>query len=83
VSIPISGTYCDQQKWARWIPLTKGVTDDDWAEPIVNAYRNNCRKSIWSLEHVRLPKLADVFAGTKALFGNPLCYLRPRSLSHA
>jgi hypothetical protein len=49
------------------IPLAKGVTYDDLAELIINDYRNNGRKSIWSLEHVRLPKLADVFAGTKAL----------------
>ena len=49
------------------IPLAKGVTYDDLAELIVNDYRNHGRKSIWSLEHVRLPKLADVFAGTKAL----------------
>jgi hypothetical protein len=48
-------------------PLAKGVTYDDLAELIVNDYRNNGRKSIWSLEHVPLPKRADVFAGTKAL----------------
>lgn len=49
------------------IPLAKGVTYDDLAELIVNDYRNNGRKSLWSLEHVRLPKLADVFSGTKAI----------------
>lgn len=49
------------------IPLAKGVTFDNLAELIVNGYRNNGRKSMWSLEHVRLPNLADVFAGTKTI----------------
>jgi hypothetical protein len=40
------------------IPLAKGVTYDDLAELIVNDYRNNGRKSIWS-EYVRLPKLGN------------------------
>ena len=48
------------------IPLAKAVTYDDLAELIVNDYRNNGRKSMWSLEHVRLPKLAEVFSGTKS-----------------
>ena len=49
------------------IPLAKGVTYDGLAELIVNDYRNNGRRSIQSLEQTRLPKLADVFAGSKAI----------------
>ena len=32
---------------------------------IVNDYRNNRRKSMWSLEHVRLPKLGEGSAPSK------------------
>ncbi len=37
--------------FAGRIPLAKGVTYDDLAELIVNDYRNNGRRSLWSLEH--------------------------------
>jgi hypothetical protein len=47
---------------AEKIPLAKGVTYDDLAELIINDYRNNGRKSLWSLEHVRLPKLRVLLA---------------------
>jgi len=48
-------------------PAREGRHVDDLAELIVNDYRNNGRKSLWSLEHVRRPKLAEVFSGTKAI----------------
>jgi site-specific recombinase XerD len=49
------------------IVLSNQVTFDDLTDLIVNDYRNNRRKSLRHLEQVRLPKLADVFAGTKAI----------------
>lgn len=49
------------------IVLSNQVTFDDLKDLIVNDYRNNGRKSLAHLEQVRLPKLADVFAGTKAI----------------
>jgi hypothetical protein len=49
------------------VVLSNQVTFDDLKNLIVNDYRNNGRKSLAHLEQVRLPKLADVFAGTKAV----------------
>ena len=49
------------------IVLSNQVTFDDLKNLIVNDYRNNGRKSLPHLEQVRLPKLADVFAGTKTI----------------
>jgi hypothetical protein len=49
------------------IVLSNQVTFDDLKDLIVNGYRNNGRKSLGHLEQVRLPRLADVFAGTKAI----------------
>lgn len=49
------------------IVLSNQVTFDDLKDLIVNDYRNNGRKSLRHLEQVRLPRLADVFAGTKAI----------------
>jgi site-specific recombinase XerD len=49
------------------IVLSGQVTLDDLKDLIVNDYRNNRRKSLGHLEQVRLPRLADVFAGTKAI----------------
>lgn len=49
------------------IVLSNQVTFDDLQNLIINDYRNNGRKSLEHLEQVRLPKLADVFAGTKAI----------------
>ena len=49
------------------IVLSSQVTFDDLQELIVNDYRNNVRKSLAHLEQVRLPKLAGVFASTKAI----------------
>lgn len=49
------------------IVLSNQVTFDDLKNLIINDYRNNGRKSLAHLEQVRLPKLADVFAGAKAI----------------
>jgi site-specific recombinase XerD len=49
------------------IVLSNQVTFDDLENLIINDYRNNGRKSLAHLEQVRLPKLADVFAGAKAI----------------
>jgi site-specific recombinase XerD len=49
------------------IVLSNQVIFDDLKDLIVNDYRNNGRKSLGHLEQVRLPRLADVFAGTKAI----------------
>lgn len=49
------------------IVLSNQITFDDLKDLIVNDYRNNARKSLGHLEQVRLPRLADVFAGTKAI----------------
>jgi site-specific recombinase XerD len=49
------------------IVLSNQVTFDDLQNLIVTDYRNNGRKSLAHLEQVRLPKLADVFAGTKTI----------------
>ena len=49
------------------IVLSNQVTFDDVKNLIVNDYRNNGRKSLPHLEQVRLPKLADVFAGMKTI----------------
>jgi hypothetical protein len=49
------------------IVLSNQVTFDDLKNLIINDYRNNGRKSLAHLEQVRLPKLADVFFGTKAI----------------
>jgi site-specific recombinase XerD len=49
------------------IVLSNQVTFDDLKHLIVNDYRNNGRKSLRHLEQVRLPRLGDVFAGTKAI----------------
>jgi hypothetical protein len=49
------------------IVLSNQVTFDDLKNLIINDYRNNGRKSLAHLEQVRLPKLADVFAGTKTI----------------
>jgi hypothetical protein len=49
------------------IVLSNQVTFEDLQNLIMNDYRNNGRKSLEHLEQVRLPKLADVFAGTKAI----------------
>ena len=49
------------------IVLSNQVTFDDLKNLIVNDYRNNGRKSLPHLEQVRLPKLADVFAGMKTI----------------
>jgi site-specific recombinase XerD len=49
------------------IVLSNQVTFDDLKNLIVNDYRNNGRKSLAHLEQVRLPRLAEVFAGTKAI----------------
>jgi site-specific recombinase XerD len=49
------------------IALSNQVTFEDLKHLIVNDYRNNGRKSLGHLEQVRLPKLAEVFAGTKAI----------------
>ena len=49
------------------IVLSNQVAFEDLQNLIINDYRNNGRKSLEHLEQVRLPKLADVFAGTKAI----------------
>jgi site-specific recombinase XerD len=62
------------------IVLSNQVTFDDLKDLIVNDYRNNGRKSLAHLEQVRLPKLADVFAGTKAIDTTTAAVERYKSL---